>query len=70
MTEAPHADESGKPVPIRLHLPGANYRTGNDGRPIEVSDAQCVGVFDPKQQHWIDQKSGARVYPSQWQPLD
>lgn len=68
MTEAPRIDTNGKQVPIRLFLPGVNFHLV-DGKPTDVSDGECVGVFDKTIQHWVDQKTGRRVYPSQWQPL-
>ncbi len=62
-------DAGGAPVPVKLYLPSAKFRTDEHGRPSEVEHLECVGVFDQALQHWVDQKTGARVYPSQWQPL-
>ena len=69
MDEAPRVDTANKPVPIKLFLPAAKFQTDAQGKPFDVSDVETVGVFDLSLQHWVDQKTGAKVYPSQWQPL-
>lgn len=56
MTEAPHGDPMGNLLPIRLCLPGLNPQ-------------ECIGLYDQMNQCWIDQKTGNRVFPSQWQPI-
>lgn len=61
MHEAPRDQE------IRLYLPGVGSTFDEKGRPVTVAHAECVGVWDAKRSCWIDQKTGATVYPSQWQ---
>jgi len=71
MHEAPRHDADGKPVPIRLFLPGAKYETDEHGRPKPdtIEHGECIGIWDAAQSHWIDRDGGHKVYPSQWRPL-
>ena len=57
--------------PVRLFLPAAMFEPGEDGRPKvgTVEPVEVVGHWDAAQSAWIDQATGARVFPSQWQPL-
>jgi hypothetical protein len=55
--------------PIRLYLPGHTHKIGQDGRPTDISHAECVGHWDKASSHWVNE-AGHNVYPSQWSPLD
>ena len=59
MTEAPRVGADGKAVAVRLYLPGVTW----------AADHEMVGVWDARQEAWIDHATGAKVYPSQWLPL-
>lgn len=69
LPDAPRADAEGKPVPVRLFLPSAKYDTDSQGRPFNIEHLECVGIWDAAQQHWVDQATGRKAYPSQWRPL-
>jgi len=57
--------------PVRLFLPAAKFESDAHGRPKPetVQHGQCVGVWDATQKHWVDRDTGAKVYPSGWQPV-
>lgn len=57
MNEASKFDGADNPVPIRLCLPGID-ESGN-----------VIGIWDESRGRWIDQKTKAVLYPSQWTEL-
>lgn len=58
-------------APVRLFLPAAKFEMGENGRPKPetVQHDECVGIWDAAQTAWVNQATGAKVYPSKWQPL-
>ena len=57
-------------TPVCLYLPGVKYDRDDNGRPSNVQNGRCTGLWDSAQGWWIDQTTGAKVYPSQWKPID
>lgn len=69
MHEAPRQDGEGKPVPIKLFLPGVKYKLDESNRPADIEHGECIGIWDAALSHWVDRDTSHKVYPSQWQPL-
>jgi len=54
---------------IRLYLPGIGSKIAESGYPQHAEHAECIGEWDMKHLRWIEQKTRATVFPSQWLPL-
>lgn len=51
---------------IKLYLPAGKYEHDTHGRPFNVENIECVGIWDDAQQHFVNRDTGHKVYASQW----
>jgi hypothetical protein len=72
MAEWRNLHEAPRDAPVKLFLPCVKFDPDERGRPKpdSVQHGECIGIWDTTQSHWVNRDSGAKVYPSGWQPLD